>query len=186
MPEFPVHTTESAPAGSRRFLELLQKEIGFVPNLAATMGESPTLLEGFTSLRSILSRSGLTPIERETISLAVSVANDCSYCIAAHSTFARMHGGSEDLIDALRARELPGDRLLGALAGYTRDLLRNRGHASAAATQAMLDAGYTRAHLVEVIAVIAFTTIANYAHNVTHCPIDAAFTRSTAKAVNEQ
>ncbi|HEX6095576.1 MAG TPA: carboxymuconolactone decarboxylase family protein [Thermoanaerobaculia bacterium] len=181
--EFPVHTTETAPAGSRRFLEGLQKEIGFLPNLAATMGESPTLIEAFTSLRSMLGRSAFTPIERETISLAVSVANDCSYCIAAHSTFARRHGASEDLIDALRAGELPGDGRLGALARYTRELLRDRGHVSDTAKQAMLDAGYTRAQLLETIAVVAFTTIANYAHNVTKCPIDAPFTRSAARVV---
>ena len=183
MSEFTLHTTESAPAGSRRFLEGLQKEIGFLPNLAATMGESPTLIEGFTSLRSILGRSAFTPVERETISLAVSVANDCSYCVAAHSTFARLHGASEELIEALRTGQLPGDDRLRALAGYTRDLLRHCGHASDTAKQAMLDAGYTRAQLLEVIAVVAFTTIANYAHNVTRCPIDGAFTRPTATAV---
>jgi uncharacterized peroxidase-related enzyme len=183
MPEFPAHTIDSAPAGSRRFLEGLQKEIGFLPNLAATMGESPTLIEGFTSLRSIQGRSSFTPIEREAISLAVSVANDCSYCVAVHSTFARMHGASEDLIDALRGGEVPGDNRVAALTTYTRDLLRTRGHASAPATQAMLEAGYTRAHLLEVIAVIAFTTIANYAHNVTHCPIDAPFAQSRATPV---
>jgi AhpD family alkylhydroperoxidase len=161
----------------------LKNQIGFLPNLAATMGESPTLIEGFTSLRSILGRSTFTPIERETISLAVSVANDCSYCIAAHSTFARRYGASEQLIDVLLAGEPPADARIGRLATYVRDLLSNRGHASDAAQQGMLEAGYTRADLLEVIAVVAFTTIANYAHNITHCPIDPPFVaRSAANA----
>jgi hypothetical protein len=29
--------------------------------------------------------------------------------------------------------------------------------------------------VLEVIAIVAFTTIANFAHNVSHCAIDAAF-----------
>jgi uncharacterized peroxidase-related enzyme len=175
MPEFSVHTIESAPPDSRRSLEGLQKEIGFVPNLAATMAESPALVEGFTGLRSTLARSTFTPLEREVISLVVSFDNSCSYCMAAHSTFAAKQGASDADLQALRLGDAPSDRRLGALATYTRQLTANRGHVSEEAQRALLDAGFTRAHLLEVIAVIAFTTIANYAHNVTHCPIDVAF-----------
>lgn len=34
MPPFTIHTAESAPAGSKEPLALLQQRIGFVPNLA--------------------------------------------------------------------------------------------------------------------------------------------------------
>jgi len=175
MSEFPIHTIESAPPASRPSLQRLQQEIGFVPNLAATMADSPALLDGFTSVRNILGSSAFTRLERETISLAVSVANDCSYCIAAHSVFARMAGGSEPDIAALRDGAAPDDARLAALAAYTRHLVANRGHASDEAKHALLDAGFTRAQLLEAIAVVAFTTIANYAHNVSRCAIDPQF-----------
>ena len=175
MTTFPVHTIESAPAASRNSLEGLQKDIGFVPNLAASMAESPVLIEAFTTVRSILGRSAFTPLEREVISLAVSFENDCTYCMAAHSTFAKMHGASAELLEAMRAGETPRDRRLNALAAYTRHLLASRGHASDDAKRALLDAGFTRAQVLEAIAVIAFTTIANYAHNVTDCAVDAKF-----------
>jgi uncharacterized peroxidase-related enzyme len=175
MTTFPIHTIESAPAASRTSLEGLQKELGFVPNLAASMAESPSLIEAFTAVRSILGRSAFTPLEREVISLAVSFENDCTYCMAAHSTFAKMQGASADLLEAMRAGEAPRDRRLGALAAYTRHLLASRGHASDDAERALLDAGFTRAQLLEAIAVIAFTTIANFAHNVTECTIDSKF-----------
>ena len=175
MTTFPVHTIESAPAASRAPLTGLQKEIGFVPNLAASMAESPSLIEAFTTLRTILGRSTFTPLEREVISLAVSFENDCTYCMAAHSTFAKMAGASDDVLEAMRVGGVPHDRRLGALATYTRHLLAQRGHLSAEEGRALLDAGFTRAQLLEVIAVIAFTTIANYAHNVTTCEVDAKF-----------
>ncbi len=175
MTTFPVHTIESAPAASRNSLEGLQKEIGFVPNLVASMAESPSLIEAFIAVRSVLGRSAFTPLEREVISLAVSFENDCTYCMAVHSTFAKMQGASAELLEAMRAGGTPRDRRLGALAAYTRHLLASRGHASDDAKRALLDAGFTRAQLLETIAVIAFTTIANFAHNVTECTIDSKF-----------
>lgn len=44
MPDFPIHTIESAPQSSRRLLDGLKEQLGFIPNLAATMAQSPTLL----------------------------------------------------------------------------------------------------------------------------------------------
>jgi uncharacterized peroxidase-related enzyme len=175
MPEFPVHTIDTAPQASRASLEGLQKEIGFIPNLAATMADSPALIEGFTRVRSVLGHGAFTPLERETISLAVSVANECSYCIAAHSMFAKLAGGVDTDIASLRDGEDPADPRLAALSAYTRQLMASRGHASEDAKRALVVAGFTRAQLLEAIAVVAFTTIANYAHNVSHCAIDPQF-----------
>lgn len=175
MSEFPVHTIHTAPPASRPSLEGLQQEIGFLPNLAATMADSPALIEGFARVRSILRQSAFTPIERETISLVVSVANECSYCIAAHSTFAKLAGAASADIASLREGGDPAAPRLAALSTYTRHLLANRGHASEEAKQALVAAGFARAHLLEAIAVVAFTTIANYAHNVSQCAIDPQF-----------
>jgi uncharacterized peroxidase-related enzyme len=175
MPQFPIHTIESAPPASRPFLEGLQQEIGFIPNLAATMAGSATLIEAFTSLRRIAGRGELTPLERETVSLVVSFENDCTYCMAAHSMFAMKAGIAAPALEALRAGTIPPDARLGALAAFVRQLVTSRGHASAEAQEALLRAGFTPAQLLESIAVIAFTTIANYAHNVSGCAVDGAF-----------
>jgi len=139
------------------------------------MAESPALIEGFTRVRTILGQSAFTPIERETISLAVSVGNSCSYCIAAHSTFARMAGAPDTDIASQRDGGDPANPRLAALSVYTRHLMANRGHASEEAKRALVDAGFTRAQLLEAIAVVAFTTIANYAYNVSQCAIDPQF-----------
>jgi AhpD family alkylhydroperoxidase len=175
MSRFPIHTIDTAPADSRAALEALRQEIGFLPNLAATMAESPTLVEGFTTLRRILGHSGFTPVERETIALSVSVANDSTYPMAAHSTFARMAGISAPDLEALRVGGIPPDERLAALATYTRQVIATRGYAAGEATQRFLDAGFTPAHALGVIAAIAWMTISNYAHNLTGCALDAPF-----------
>jgi AhpD family alkylhydroperoxidase len=139
------------------------------------MAESPALIESFTTLRRTLGRTSFSPVERETISLVVSFENDCTYSMAAHATFAKMSGISEAALEALRVGRNPADARLGALATYTRHVVTTRGYAAGEATQTFLDAGFTPAQALAVIAVIAFTTIANYAHNLTGCALDPPF-----------
>jgi uncharacterized peroxidase-related enzyme len=176
---FEIHTAQTAPEPSRSALEGLQKDVGFLPNLAATMGNSPTLIEVFTTVRKILARGSLTGAERETISLIVSRENHCTYCMAAHSTFAKMQGMSAGALAALREGEVSSEPRLAALGVYTRELLRRRGHASDRDLRSFLEAGFTPAQALEVVAVIGYTTWANYAHNITQVPVDPAFAPQT-------
>jgi AhpD family alkylhydroperoxidase len=76
------------------------------------------------------------------VALAVSLENDCDYCMAAHSTFA---------------------------------LMANKGHVTAEQSRALLDAGYTRAALFEIVAQAGHTTQANFAHSISNAPLDSAF-----------
>jgi uncharacterized peroxidase-related enzyme len=175
MTSYPIHTVESAPPPARPALEGLKKEVGFVPNLAGTMASSPTLIDGFTTLRRLLAQGSFTGVERETISLVVSHENRCTYCVAAHSTFADRQGMAAGALAALRAGRSPDDARLGPLATYTRKLLRQRGTPSPADLEAFLSAGFTAAQALEAIAVISFTMLANYAHNLTDIAVDAAF-----------
>ena len=56
MSEFTIHTADSAPEGSREALEALEQNVGFIPNLAATIGGSPVALQGFVAMQSALGR----------------------------------------------------------------------------------------------------------------------------------
>src|SRR5437879_3567975 len=143
MTHFPVHSVESAPEGSRPLLEDLKGQVGFVPNLAATMAESPAMLEAFTTLRMIYGRTSLSGIEREVIALTAAFENACTYCAAVHSTFAAMHGAPEEVIDALRAGRTPeGEPRLAALTTYTRRVIRTRGAVTGEEVTAVLNAGF--------------------------------------------
>jgi len=175
MTEFNIHTVESAPEGSKPALEQLKKQVGFIPNLAATMAESPYLLEAFTSLRAIYGRGTFTPVEREAVALAVSFDNNCTYCMAAHSTFARMGGIPEDDLSMLRAGKSPSSPRLQALSALARQVVRSKGHLASEEIQEFLKAGFSQAQLLEVLVGISTTTISNYTHNIAKTPIDEAF-----------
>jgi uncharacterized peroxidase-related enzyme len=175
MTEFNIHTVESAPQDSKPALEQLKKHVGFIPNLAATMAESPSLLEAFTSLRAISGRGTFTPVEREAVAVVVSFENNCTYCMAAHSTFAKMNGIPEDDLSLLRVGKSASSPRLQAVCALARQVVRSKGHLAPEDIQEFLKAGFSQAQLLEVIVVISTTAIANYTHNIAKTPIDEAF-----------
>lgn len=175
MTEFQIHTIESAPEGSATALRTLEQGLGFVPNLAATMAESPALVTGFVDLRKTLAGGELTGVEREIVALAVSFENDCDYCVAAHSTFALMQEADEQAVSAAREGIAPEDPRLGALYRFTRSLVAKKGHVTDEETEALLEAGYSRGAVFDLVAQVGFTTLANFAHSIGKAPVDKAF-----------
>jgi uncharacterized peroxidase-related enzyme len=173
--KFQVHTIESASEESAPALRTLEQGLGFVPNLAAAMAESPVLVNGFVDLRKTLAGGELSGVEREIVALAVSLENECDYCMAAHSTFALMQQADERAVRAARAGDSPEDPKLGALYRFTRRLVAKRGHVTDEETEALLEAGYSRGALFDVVAQVGHTTLANLAHSITKAPVDRAF-----------
>jgi len=140
------------------------------------MAESPALITAFVDLRTTLATTGsLTGAEREIIALAVSLENNCDYCMAAHSTFALMQNAPGQAVMAARAGDPPKDPRFGALYRFTRTLVATKGHVSGEDTQALLNAGYSRSAVFELVAQVAHTTMANLAHSISHAPVDQAF-----------
>jgi AhpD family alkylhydroperoxidase len=166
MPDFEIHNVESAPEGSRQLLRGLQDQLGFAPNLAATMAESPTLLEAFLTLRSLAQRSSLEPVAREVVAIAVSVETGCSYCVAAHSTIALKSGADPGVVEAARSRATIADPRLQALARFARAVVQQRDLARA---------GLSPAQLLETLVAIAVPMLAASAFQLTAARLDDVF-----------
>lgn len=175
MSDYPVHTPGSAPDGSAQLLRDLHTELGMIPNLAASMAESPELLRGFLTVREILDRGSFRPPEIQVLALTNAFENGCPYCMSLHSTFALQVGVPEEAVEALRAGREPADPELEALSRFSRRLVRERGHVDEEDLAAFLAAGYTRAQALEVILQVAASVMPNFAHRLTGCPIDEAF-----------
>lgn len=186
MHNFTIHTPESAPEAAREALDRLEKNVGFIPNLAATIAGSPAALQGFVAMQSSLRGSDLAPAEREIVGLTVSRENASSYSMAAHSTFAERVGLAPDEIAALRAGESLTDPRLEALHVFTAELLASGGHVSADQLAVLLAAGYSPENVLEVATQVAYTTMANLVANVADTPVDAAFEAQAWEAVPAQ
>jgi hypothetical protein len=58
---YTLHTPEPAPEMAADALRTLQSTVGLIPNLAATMAESPALLNGFLVCASSMRRPASLP-----------------------------------------------------------------------------------------------------------------------------
>jgi len=176
MTPFTVHTADTAPDASRPLLEGIRRSFGFVPNLFAVFAESPAALEGALALSQAFAKCTLTPIEQQLVALAVSEANDCAFCMAAHSTIAkRVAKAAPSLVDAVRRREPLGDAKLEALVAFTRSVVEQRGFVAERVVASFLDAGYTRAQVIEVLLGVGMKTFNNYVDHIAHVPLNDQF-----------
>jgi alkylhydroperoxidase family enzyme len=175
MDSFPVLTIDTASDEAKPALQGLRQAFGAVPNLAATMANSPPLVSSFVAVVGQFSAGTFAGGERQVLLLSNAVANSCPWAVAFHSTLALREGIAAQDVSAIRRGELPGPARLAALSSLTRRLIECRGHLDPADAQAFLDAGFDRAQILEVITGVAASTLANYAGNVTHPPLEPAF-----------
>ena len=86
----------------RKYFEVCDEKIGFLPNVLAAYSFDATKLRAFIGMYNdlMLAPSPLSKLEREMIAVVVSSANRCYYCQVAHGQ---------------AVRELSGDPALGEL-----------------------------------------------------------------------
>lgn len=167
---FHVPSREEVSANNQEIFDSLNKQLGFVPNLYATFALNETALADYLQFQN--RKSTLKAKEREVINLVVSEVNQCDYCLAAHTTIGKMNGFSDEQILELRQGKASFDSKLDALAKFTRNISLNRSIPDAAATQALADAGYNAAQIVDIVMVIGDKTVSNFLNGVANTPID--------------
>jgi uncharacterized peroxidase-related enzyme len=171
---FTIHTRDTAPEASQPLLDNSQKTWGFIPTLHGTLAEAPVALAAYTSMYDNLARQGtLTPQEQQVAYQAVNVLHGCEYCTAGHTYLSRAVKLPEAVVQALRdSRPIEGHPRLQALRVFTEAVVVERGMAGDEAVQAFIDAGFTRAQVLEVVTIIATKTISNYTNHLTHTPLE--------------
>lgn len=175
MTDYAIYDETNAPEASRPTLQAVKSKYGFIPNLLGEFAESPAAVEAYAALSGIYGKTQLSGPEQQVVLLTASFENDCSYCMAAHSTVAKGAGLSEDALAAIRdGRALP-DARQNALADFTRAVVRERGFAGQAAVDAFLAAGFTRANIFDVVTGVALKTMSNYTNHIAETPVDDAF-----------
>ncbi len=175
MRKFDVHTRDTSSAKSAELLLNAEKVLGFIPNLVGILAESPAALNGYLTLGQIFDESSFSPTERQVVILATSRFNECRYCVAAHSVVADLQEVPADVIEAIRNDQPIADSKLEALRTFTTDVVENRGWVTEDDTAAFLAAGYSKAHMLEVILGISFKTLSNYVNHIADTPLDDAF-----------
>ncbi len=176
---FPLHfnlpTQDTAPEASKPLLAAVKGAWGFTPNLIRLFSNSPAALKGVWALLGAFEETTLTPAERQVVLLTASIANDCHYCTAAHTTMGLGAGLTKPQLDAIRDDRPIDDARLEALRRFTRLLVQQRGYASEGEIQAFLVAGFEKTQVLEVVLGIAAKTLTNYTNHLAGTPLDDAF-----------
>ena len=80
------------------------RQITEIPNFWKTMANSPETLERtWRSLQQVMGKGELDPAVKEHIYVAVSITNNCEYCIKSHSLAARKKGATDGMINEMIA-----------------------------------------------------------------------------------
>ncbi|MEM9761533.1 MAG: carboxymuconolactone decarboxylase family protein [Pseudomonadota bacterium] len=174
-----LHTRKTAPEASKPLLDGSVKAFGMIPNLHAVMAESPAHLEAYQSLHGlVVGKSAFDATERTVVWMAINVEHRCHYCVPAHTTIAQMDKVDPGIVEALRTASPLADAKLEALRQFTLKVLRARGHVTAADVEAFKTAGYTDAHVLDVVLILAQKVMSNYVNHIYDTPVDAPFQKN--------
>lgn len=175
MQTFPVHTIDSAPELSKPALQDLQQAFGMLPNIAGAMATSPVLIGSLVALFQKVHGGSFTEAQIECVLLTNAVTNASAWPVAFHTTLALQEGIDPADVQAMRERRVPKDGKLAALSTLARTLIEKRGHLAEQDADQFIAAGFRKDHLLEVIAIVAASTITNYTASVTNPPVEAPF-----------
>jgi alkylhydroperoxidase family enzyme len=173
MQRFPVHTLESAPQASKSALRDVQTRFGMIPNLAGAMATSPVLADAFIGIFDKVHGGSFNEPQIQTVLLTDAVTNGSAWAVALHTALGLQAGLDPVDVEVMRAGRSPSDQKLGALSTLARTLIEKRGRLDDQDIERFLAAGFSKALLLEVITIVAASTITNYTGNVTNPPLEA-------------
>jgi AhpD family alkylhydroperoxidase len=169
MKQFTVPTREEVAPVNQAIFDNLNKALGFVPNLYATIAYSENGLGRYLAYQN--AKTTLSNKEKEAVNLVVSEVNDCQYCKSAHTVIGKMNGFTDEQLLDIR-REKADNPKLNALVRLAASITRNRGNAEADLVDDFYAQGYTTENLVDLILQISDKTAMNYLHNLTKVTVD--------------
>jgi alkylhydroperoxidase family enzyme len=172
---FPVHTIESAPDGSKPGLKQLQSAFGMIPNIAGAIATSPVLINSLVGVFGNVHGGSFTEAQVQTVLLTDAVTNASTWAVAFHTALALKQGIDPADVQAIREGRLPKDAKLAALSALAKTMIEKRGRLNDQDVDRFIAAGFGKDHALEVVAIVAASTITNYTGSITKPPLEAPF-----------
>lgn len=170
MENFTVPTREEVSENNQAIFDNLKSQVGFVPNLYATMAYSDSALGDYLAFQG--SKTSLSNKEKEVVNLIVSEVNGCKYCQSAHTAIGKMNGFTEEQTIELRQGSASWDSKFDALVKLAKEVTENKGNVNSTTLNNFFEASYNKGTLVDVIKQVGDKVVMNYLHNLTNIPID--------------
>jgi uncharacterized peroxidase-related enzyme len=162
---------DAATGRARELLDVVQGKLGLVPNMMRAMAGAPAVLDGYLQFSEALGHGTLPARVREQIALAVAQANNCDYCLAAHSAIGRMVGLTAEQIRDSRLGTAV-DPKADALVRFALKVVNTRGAVSDGDLKEARAAGFDDAAIAEVVANVALHVLTNYFNRMAETDLD--------------
>jgi uncharacterized peroxidase-related enzyme len=141
-------------------------------NIFKGMANSPAGLHAYLGLAGALGHGSLSQVELEAIALAIAEVNNCDYCRAAHTAIGTGAGMSEAQTISARRGSFADDPKLDALVKFAVRIHEKHGFVSDEDLATFKKAGFTDAHVVDVIVAYALNIYTNTFNHVNDTAID--------------
>lgn len=181
MPRIQPVNGEAANAETSKILSTITKTMGRVPNIIATMAQSPAVANAYLGFSQALGGGSLSARLREQIALAVGEENACSYCVSAHTALGKGAGLDEEAIIAARQGTASDSQERQALE-FAQKLVRDRGNVTDSDINQLRDAGFNEGEVSEIVANVALNLFTNYFNHVAQTEIDFPVAEALAPA----
>lgn len=169
MKKFTVPSRNEVAPANQAIFDNLNKALGFVPDLYATIAYSDNGLSRYLAYQN--AKTTLSNKEKEAVNLIVSQVNGCVYCQSAHTVIGKMNGFTDEQILDMR-RGKATDTKLNALVQLAKSITQNKGRADAVLVDNFFAQGYTNENLVDLILQVSDKVAMNYLHNLIQIPVD--------------
>ncbi len=171
MPRLNAIDPKEATGKAKELLDGVKTKIGMVPNLMRTFANSPAALEGYLNFSGALGGGLLNAKLREKIALAVADANNCEYCLSAHTAIGKMVGLNENEIAASR-RASSDDAKTNAALMFAHQIVAKRGEVDDTDVRTVRAAGFGDGEITEIVANVALNILTNYFNHVAQTVVD--------------
>lgn len=175
--QLPLVEFDKATESQKELLSITKKEFNMIPNMYKAMANNPGLLKTYMdACKEFRIQRNFSATEQEIIFLTISVENNCSYCMAAHSLIADLVSKvPPNITDAIRNGEEISDNKLKSLSKFTSTMVNKRGNPSNEDVKIFFESGYNEKNILDIILAISIKTISNYTNHIFHTEVDPAF-----------
>jgi AhpD family alkylhydroperoxidase len=162
---------ETSEGEARQLLDAVKTVLGATPNMTTTMARS-AVLEGWLGLSGALRKGTIGGADGERIALGVAEANECSYCLSAHTYLAvNVAGLDSDEVERARRFESSTARSAAVLA-FAKAVVETKGDVSDADIEVARAAGLGDGELSDIVGHVAVNVLTNYFNKAFEVDVD--------------
>ena len=162
---------ENADKGTKKLLETVKAALGATPTMTTTMAHS-AVLAGWLGLNGALRKGSISGADGERIALAVAEANQCAYCLSAH-TYPGTKVARLDADELERARRFESATpTSAAVLAFARAVVDTKGGVSDSDIDAARSAGLSDAQLADIVGHVAVNVLTNYFNRAFDVEVD--------------